>query len=40
LSRLSTADRSSIESACSTDKYVNGPAAYNRCLSQQLARLR
>ena len=37
LSRLSSAERQSIESACSTDKYMNGPAAYNRCLADQLA---
>jgi hypothetical protein len=37
---LNQAERSSIESACDSDKVLNGPAAYNRCLSQQLASLR
>jgi hypothetical protein len=39
LSNLSTSDRFSIESACSTSKYVEGPAAYHQCLSGQLAQL-
>jgi len=39
LSRLSSPERQSIEAACSTDKYVNGPAAYNRCLNNQLVAL-
>jgi len=39
LSRLSSAELTSIEAACSTDKYVNGPAAYNKCLSLQLQQL-
>src|SRR3546814_18529851 len=37
LSVLSSAEQQSIEAACSTDKYVNGPAAYNECLANQLA---
>src|SRR3546814_18547407 len=39
LSRPSSPERPSIEAACSTDKYVNGPAAYNRCLNNQLVAL-
>ena len=34
---LSQEERSSIESACSSDKFLNGPAAYNTCLNNQLA---
>lgn len=33
---LSSAEQQSIDAACSTDKYVNGPAAYNQCLGNQL----
>lgn len=40
LEDLSRGERQSIESACSTDKYVNGPAAYNACLARQLSLLR
>jgi curved DNA-binding protein CbpA len=40
ISALSVPERQSIESACSSDKYNNGPAAYNRCLGNQLALLR
>jgi hypothetical protein len=29
----------SIEAVCLHDKYHNGPAAYNRCVSKQLASL-
>ena len=36
LSKLSAAERQSIESACSAAKYLEGPAAYNRCLRNQL----
>lgn len=36
---LSDPERQSIEAACSTDKYLNGPAAYNTCLKRQLAAL-
>jgi hypothetical protein len=40
ISALSQSERASIKSACSTDKYVNVPAAYNNCLQGQLARIR
>ena len=40
LSKLSTEERQSIEYACSADKVMNGPAAYNTCLQAQLSRLR
>jgi len=36
LPSLSGPERTSIEAACSIDKYNNGPAAYNRCLQNQL----
>jgi hypothetical protein len=36
LSTLSSEDRTSIESACSTAKYVGGPASYHDCLRNQL----
>jgi hypothetical protein len=36
LSRLSRPEQESIESACATEKVVQGPAAYNRCLLKQL----
>ena len=39
LSQLSSEERQSIESACLADKLTNGPAVYNKCLSNQLARL-
>jgi PEGA domain len=39
LSGLNQAERQSIEAACSGAKYVQGPAAYNRCLRDQLAAL-
>jgi hypothetical protein len=39
VSTLTDPERQSIESACSGDKYVNGPAAYNRCLESQLTLL-
>jgi len=39
LSGLSIAERQSIEAVCSSDKYTKGPAAYNACLSRQLATL-
>ncbi len=39
LSSLSNPERESIESACSQDKYLHGPAAYNQCLNDQLNRL-
>jgi hypothetical protein len=37
--RLTGPERESIEAACSTDKYVNGPAAYRACLNMQIAAL-
>jgi len=40
ISSLTGPERQSIESACSYDKYSNGPAAYNRCLEGQLGLLR
>ena len=40
LEDLSREERQSIESACSGAKYGQGPAAYNRCLEQQLSSLR
>jgi len=39
LSQLSKPELQSIEAACASDKYGNGPAAYNRCLTNQLAAL-
>lgn len=36
---LSSEERQSIEFACQTDKLMNGPAAYNSCVQNQLARL-
>jgi hypothetical protein len=39
LAALSASDRASVEAACSYSKYVEGPAAYHRCLSGQLAKL-
>jgi hypothetical protein len=36
LSPLNSDERQSIESACSTAKYLQGPAAYNLCLSRHL----
>src|SRR5580658_9574390 len=36
LSGLSSEDRTSIEAACSTAKYVGGPASYHDCLQKQL----
>lgn len=37
---LSYEEKESIESACALDKQVNGPAAYNRCVSNKLAALK
>lgn len=37
--QLSSAEATSLEAACSTDKYVNGPAAYRACLERQKAAL-
>lgn len=39
-SDLSAEEQESIEAACSTDKYLNGPAAYNSCVKRQLSALR
>jgi hypothetical protein len=36
---LSASEKQSIESVCSTAKHLEGPAAYNRCLAQQLEEL-
>jgi hypothetical protein len=38
--QLSRPERESLEAACSTDKYVNGPAAYRACIDRQTAALR
>ena len=38
-SPLSAEERQSIESVCFSDKMNNGPAAYNRCVQNQLASL-
>lgn len=37
--QLSSAEAASLEAACSTDKYVNGPAAYRACVERQKAAL-
>lgn len=37
--QLTGPERESIEAACSTDKYVNGPAAYRACLNRQMSAL-
>lgn len=37
--QLSAAESASLEAACSTDKYVNGPAAYRACVEKQKAAL-
>lgn len=37
--QLSTSEAASLEAACSTDKYVNGPAAYRACVERQKAAL-
>ena len=39
LADLSGPELQSIESACSTDKYVNGPAAYKGCIAKHLISL-
>jgi hypothetical protein len=38
--QLSGVERESLESACSTDKYVRGPAAYRDCVERQIAAMR
>jgi plasmid maintenance system killer protein len=40
LNDLSYGEREAIESACSQDKYLNGPSAYNKCLARHLAALK
>lgn len=37
--QLSAAESASLEAACSTDRYVNGPAAYRACVERQKAAL-
>lgn len=37
--QMSSAEATSLEAACSTDKYVNGPAAYHACVARQKASL-
>jgi len=37
--QLSSSESASLEAACSTDKYVNGPAAYRACVDRQKAAL-
>jgi hypothetical protein len=39
LSKLSEPEQQSIESACASAKYGQGPAVYNRCLEDQLSAL-
>ena len=39
LSGVSSDERSSIKSVCSSEKMFRGPAAYNRCLASQLSAL-
>ena len=39
LSGLTAEEHRSIESACSHEKYLEGPAAYNQCLENQLSKL-
>ncbi len=38
--KLSAPEAESVEAACSTDKYINGPAAYRSCRERQIAQLR
>ena len=38
--KLSGLEVESLEAACSSDKYLNGPAAYRTCKEQQIAQLR
>src|SRR2546423_286959 len=40
LSGLRSDERYSMESVCSTAKVVTGPAAYNRCVADQLTTFR
>lgn len=39
LAQLSAPERESLESACSSAKYTQGPSAYSACVSGQLAQL-
>ena len=39
LSGLTSDERSSIKSVCASEKYLQGPAAYNRCVTSQLSSL-
>ena len=36
---MTAEEQASLESACSSAKYMEGPAAYNRCIGRQLAAL-
>ncbi len=38
--QLSGPEEESVEAACSSDKYLNGPAAYRSCRGRQIAQLR
>jgi hypothetical protein len=38
--QLSGPEEESVEAACSSDKYLNGPAAYRSCRERQIAQLR
>ena len=40
LSGVSSDERSSIQSACASEKFIQGPAAYNRCVASQLSSLK
>ena len=40
LSGLSREERESIQSVCSSEKYLQGPVAYNRCVASQLRSLK
>ena len=40
LAGLTTEEWRSIQSACSSEKLLDGPAAYNRCLASQLSALK
>jgi hypothetical protein len=38
--QVSGPEEESVEAACSSDKYLNGPAAYSSCRERQIAQLR
>jgi len=40
LNSISSAERSSLESVCNGPKVLEGPAAYNRCISNKLAEMK